>query len=35
MRISKGMDDLIDNWEDYNEVISDYLALDRDIGVLA
>ena len=35
MRISQGTQDLIDNWKDWNEVFQDYLASDRDVGVLA
>lgn len=34
MRISQGTQDLIDNWKDWNEVFQDYLASDRDVGVL-
>lgn len=35
MRISQGTQDLIDNWKDWNEIFQDYLASDRDVGVLA
>ena len=35
LRVSEGIESLIDNWEDYNDAIKDYLALDRDISAIA
>jgi len=35
MRISQGTQDLIDNWKDWDATFKDFLASDRDIGVLA
>ena len=35
MRISEGVNDLVDNWDDWNQCILDYLESGEDIAVLA